>query len=238
MRRICWYVLALLLLCALAGCGPFDENQNQAAVNSPSPFATKVDGNVLQPVQTMPDPTATVTATATTTATATATPSPAPTAQPTARPTTSTQGGGSTSPVTSLEQQLQQQLFALINQDRASQGLSAYTLNSTLNGGALLHSKKMSSCGMSHQCPGEADPCQRISAEGIAWTSCGENVGYTSANPTDWSGVQKIEQAMLAEQPPDDGHRRNLLSTSFHRIGIGIYIDSGGLVWLTEDFTN
>jgi len=232
MRRICWYALALLLLCALAGCGSLDENQSQAAGNSPSSFANKVDGNVIQPAQATPDPTATATATAT------ATPNPTPTARPTARATASTQSGGSTAPVTGLAQQLRQQLFALINQDRASQGLSAYTLNSTLSSGALLHSKKMSSCGLSHQCPGEADPCQRISAEGISWTSCGENVGYTSANPTNWSGVQKIEQGMLAEQPPDDGHRRNLLSTSFHRVGIGIYVDSSGLVWLTEDFTN
>lgn len=231
MRRICWYALALLLLFSLAGCGSIAGTQGQAA-NSPSPFAKKVDGNVLEPVQPTPDPTATATATAT------ATPSPTPTAQPTARPTPSTQGGGSTIPVTSLEQQLQKQLFALINQDRANQGLYAYVLNSTLNGGALLHSKKMSSCGLSHQCSGEADPCQRISAEGISWTSCGENVGYTSANPTDWSGVKNIEQAMLDEQPPDDGHRRNLLSASFHRVGVGIYIDTSGLVWITEDFAN
>jgi uncharacterized protein YkwD len=43
---------------------------------------------------------------------------------------------------------------------------------------------------------------------------------------------------MLAEQPPDDGHRQNLLSTSFHQIGVAVLIDAQGLAWVTEDFAN
>jgi uncharacterized protein YkwD len=41
---------------------------------------------------------------------------------------------------------------------------------------------------------------------------------------------------MLDEQPPDDGHRLNLLSSDFHQVGVGIYIDSQGIIWVTEDF--
>ncbi len=68
--------------------------------------------------------------------------------------------------------------------------------------------------------------------------TCGENVGYATARPSAWSGLQQIDQSMLNEQPPNDGHRRNLLSSSFHKIGIGVSIDTKGLVWVTEDFTN
>ncbi|HEY3993248.1 MAG TPA: CAP domain-containing protein [Ktedonobacteraceae bacterium] len=238
MRRICWYALALLLLLSLAGCDIVGGSPSQQATNAPSPTATTANGNAIETVTPTPDPSPTATVAPTATASPTATPRPKPTVRPTARPTSSTQGGGTSSGLTSVEKQLQQQLFALINHDRASQSLYAYTLNSTMSGGALLHSKKMAVCGMSHQCPGEASPCQRVSNEGISWTSCGENVGYTSPNPTDWSGVEKIEQAMLAEQPPDDGHRLNLLNSSYHRIGVGIYIDSKGLVWITEDFAS
>ncbi len=131
-----------------------------------------------------------------------------------------------------------QQLFALINSDRAREGLPSYTLNSTLSTGAYLHSWNMAHCGLSHACPGEPAPCQRVSNEGISWSVCGENVGYASATPDAWSGVQLIEQSMLNEQPPDDGHRRNLLSSDFRRIGLGIYLDTQGYVWVTEDFAN
>lgn len=234
MRKIVWLLLLLALVC-LAGCSSAAGSQGQPANSTPSPLPTQADANPGETVSPTPDPTVTVSVTPTPTPTLpTATPTPRPTIRPT--PTSS----GSTAGLigTSQERQLGQQLFALINQDRANQGLFAYTLNGTLSSGAYEHSQRMAGCGMSHQCPGEPDPCQRVTNEGIAWTTCGENVGYTSPNPTSWAGVQKIEQYMLAEQPPDDGHRRNLLSTSFHRIGIGIFIDANSTVWITEDFTN
>ena len=241
MRRTCWYVLALLLVFLLVGCGPGDSNQgqSQSSTSSGTLPQTKGDGPVIEPGQAIPDPTAGASATVSASPTPTATtPGITPTARPTVRPTATTASGGGSTSGTGVAKQLEQQLLALINQDRANAGLPAYSLSGTLSAGALQHSKTMASCGLSHQCSGEASPCDRISNEGISWNSCGENVGYTSANPTSWEGVKKIEQAMLAEQPPDDGHRRNLLSSSFHRVGVGIYIDAKGLVWITEDFVN
>lgn len=222
LRRSRHFLLFVLLLLVLAGCGVATQSPQAArvAVSTPTLTATPGASNISLEVPALPTPTLT------------------PTAQPTARPTSP--------PVnlppagTSLTEQLEQQLFTLINQERAAQGLYAYVLNGTLSAGARQHSIRMSnpSCGMSHQCPGEPDPCQRETDEGITWTSCGENVGYTSPNPTDWAGVQGIEQDMLNEKPPDDGHRLNLLSSSFHRVGVGIYIDGSGIVWITEDFAN
>jgi hypothetical protein len=43
---------------------------------------------------------------------------------------------------------------------------------------------------------------------------------------------------MLNERPPDDGHRLNILSTTFTHIGIAVYRDSSRTVWLTRDFSN
>jgi len=157
---------------------------------------------------------------------------------PTPTPTPKASGpGGETDTAT----QLAQNLFALINSDRAAHGLPAYRWNATLAKGARQHSSKMAQpqCGLSHQCPGEPDPCQRVTNEGINWMACGENAGYTSPNPTAWTAIKhNIEQGMLNEQPPDDGHRKNLLSSLFHQIGVGIYIDAEGIIWVTEDFTN
>lgn len=43
---------------------------------------------------------------------------------------------------------------------------------------------------------------------------------------------------MLDEKPPNDGHRANILSTSYTHIGISVIRDSSGTVWLTQDFSN
>ena len=42
----------------------------------------------------------------------------------------------------------------------------------------------------------------------------------------------------LNEQPPDDGHRMNILSSTFTHIGITVYRSGSGTVWLTQDFSN
>jgi hypothetical protein len=33
-------------------------------------------------------------------------------------------------------------------------------------------------------------------------------------------------QSMMAEKPPDDGHRQNILSTSFNLVGIDVLVDA------------
>src|SRR5438132_6754801 len=132
-----------------------------------------------------------------------------PQATPSITSNNSNTPSGTPSPTTEQATQLEQQLFALINKDRAAQaGLYPYTFDATLATGARAHSVKMAACGLTHACPNEPDPCQRVSNEGVTWTSCGENVGYTSPYPTAWEAVEKIEQAML-DEPPPAGHRMN-----------------------------
>ena len=92
-----------------------------------------------------------------------------------------------------------------------------------------------------HQCPKEPDLGSRISSQGVQWQAVGENIGEGGpvlSNDAAANMVSMIHQGMMGEKPPDDGHRRNLLSSDFHRIGISIYIDGQNTLWLTEDFAN
>jgi uncharacterized protein YkwD len=141
--------------------------------------------------------------------------------------------------MTAEEAKLAQKLLTQINRDRVSNGgLAAYRMSDPLVASAYKHNQVMKAgCGLSHQCSGEADPCTRMSKEGVRWTTCGENVGYARGYSNHWQAVLAMHHSMMNEKAPDDGHRQNLLSRSFHKIGIGISI-SGNAVWLTEDFTN
>jgi uncharacterized protein YkwD len=179
-----------------------------------------------------PSPTATPSPTPSPTATPSPTSSPTP-VPPTPTPTATPTSNGDTSP-------LVQQLFQQINSDRAAQGLPAYTWDDKIAAVSATHSQTMGQgCGLSHQCPGEPAIGDRLRNAGINWMACGENAGYTSPTPDQWSAVKtNIEQGMLGEHPPEDGHRLNLLNTTYHRIGIGIYIDKDKIIWVTEDFAN
>jgi len=152
---------------------------------------------------------------------------------------TSTTGSslGSTTSATALEQQIAQEVFQAINADRASAGLPALIWSNSLVNGAYAHSLRMSADDqLAHQLPGEPAIGTRVSQDGVNWTWCGENIGETSDASA--SGALQLHQMMMGEQPPNDGHRQNILSTNFTLVGIGIVIDSSQKLWLTEDFAN
>ena len=150
--------------------------------------------------------------------------------------------GGSHAQATAEEQQLAQQLFGQINRDRAANNFPALVWEPRLERSARQHDLVMAGgCGLMHQCPNEPDVGTRISNQGVQWQTVGENIGEGSpvyTNSDAWNMVLMIHNGMMGEKPPDDGHRRNLLSTDFHRIGISIYIDAHNTLWLTEDFAN
>jgi uncharacterized protein YkwD len=133
-------------------------------------------------------------------------------------------------------------VLAHINAARTQNGLVALTLNADLSRASELHNQLMiGGCGLSHQCPGEAGLGDRFTAQGVRWTSAGENIGYGSAGSSQAAVVgaaNGLTDSMLAEQPPNDGHRRNLLNTGFRQIGLAVDRDANGLVWMTQDFVN
>lgn len=138
-------------------------------------------------------------------------------------------------PTSSQAQTYASQLFQLINHLRTACGLPAFTWNSTLTNGALLHSWNMSHCGFSHTCPDGMSQCQRIANEGFAGqTDCGECIGGAANS---WASVSSIQLSMEHESVTG-WHRIHLFSTTLHKIGIGVYIDSGGYVWFTEDLVS
>lgn len=132
------------------------------------------------------------------------------------------------------------QVLDHINDARAGQGLPALSLDTSLSKAAALHNQRMiDGCGLSHQCPGEGGLGERFSAQGVQWSSAGENIGFGFAGAADAELVKAANglcDSMLAEVPPEDGHRRNLLSKGFKRIGLSVVRESGGKTWLTQDF--
>lgn len=135
------------------------------------------------------------------------------------------------------------QVLALINQARASAGLPALTISSGLETSSAAHNLRMANgCGLSHQCPGEPALGARETAAGVKWTAAGENIGDGGPVANSASAIAQmavgLTQSMLNEKPPDDGHRLNILSSSFTHTGIAVYRDNSGTVWLTQDFSN
>jgi uncharacterized protein YkwD len=127
-------------------------------------------------------------------------------------------------------------VLAELNAERARHGLPALKLNSKLVAAAHTHNLAMAKADtLSHQLSGEARLGSRVSAAGYRWSLVGENVAYNSNRSQD--GVLAVQKAMYNEEPPDDGHRRNILNERFVDVGIDVINDSvHDKVWLVTDF--
>ena len=106
------------------------------------------------------------------------------------------------------------------NRARAKAGLPRVTLNSKLMRAASDYARSMKvNEQMSHYVKGQTLE-DRIDAVGYPWRSIGENVALNS----DLDGQFVVEQQWMRSE----GHRRNILSSKFTEIGIGISGPSKG----------
>ena len=234
-RRKCWFFVELLLMTLLSACGSSSQEPQRLVPAQP------IVSDAVH-VQSKPGSTPPISVVR---QVATPTPTPVPpTPTPVAPPTNIANGGSGPAPygqppaMTAEEVQLTQQLFELINHDRAVRGLYPFIWNNTLAGGARLHSWNMIHCGFSHTCPDGLEQCTRIANEGFAgFTDCGECIGLAGPYPTAWGGVYRVQESMMNEGPTG-WHFIHLTSRTLHSIGVGITLDARGWIWFTEDMVS
>jgi uncharacterized protein YkwD len=135
---------------------------------------------------------------------------------------------------------LRTELLGALNDHRSAQGLDPLTEDPVADEAAAYQAQDMAERGiMGHQDASGRSPMQRYSAFGghAAWY--GENVGWygldLSGASALWNVISKLDDDMMAEQPPDDGHRQNILDVHYESVGIGVSVGSRG-VFLAEDF--
>lgn len=151
-------------------------------------------------------------------------------------PATPTQTSTSAASTTAKENQIAQAVFQAINQSRAANKLPPLKWSNALASSARQHNMTMQAANtLSHQLPGEPDPGARERQQGVNWIWAAENIGETTDQSV--NGALALHQAMMNEQPPDNGHRLNILTTTGTMVGVAILLDQQhGKLWLTEDF--
>ncbi len=128
-------------------------------------------------------------------------------------------------------------LLALLNEDRATQGLSPLTLDPRLCRIAREHSKDMCDRGyFGHfaPTPGASSPTERyIAAIGYrpSYAMIGENVYFRSMTDKPAETADQAEWAFMHSE----GHRANIVQPKFNKVGIGFF-RSEGRFWVTQMF--
>lgn len=116
--------------------------------------------------------------------------------------------------------------FLLLNQDRAANGRSALELDPALCDLARLKSRDMYLNNyFSHTSPTYGSAAQMLSTYGYSFTSVGENIAHHAT-------VEKAQAAFMSSS----GHRQNILGSQWTKVGIGVWEDSQGFVYVTQLF--
>jgi len=145
-------------------------------------------------------------------------------------------GASSAAPVESADSQLAgvetwpAEVFRLINQVRAENGLLPYTYDETLERAAQLH-------GQDCQERGE---CDHTGSDGSNVETRIRRAGYDPAGQAEVLVYSSSPQAAVAwwmdEMPPNDPHRSTLLSTWVTEIGVAVVPTGRGDYYFIADF--
>ncbi len=128
----------------------------------------------------------------------------------------------------SVDEKTEFEMVDLVNKERTIRGLPALSFDASLRGIAREHSEDMFKRGyFSHYSPEGESVADRAQKAGIDYLVIGENLAYAPSLDLAHQGLMN-----------SPGHRANILSPDYHRIGIGV-VDSGtyGMMF-TQVFKN
>lgn len=122
---------------------------------------------------------------------------------------------------------MESQVVTLVNKERAKRGLTQLTVSPTLSYVARLKSQDMVNKNyFSHQSPTYGSPFTMMQHYGLRFSAAGENIAMG----------QRSAQEVMNAWMNSAGHRANILSPAYTRIGVGVAKKSNGTLYWTQEF--
>ena len=114
----------------------------------------------------------------------------------------------------------------LLNSDRGRYNLAPLTLDPELCRIARIKSEDMrDNQYFAHTSPTYGDVGSMLRHFGYSFTAAGENIAHHAT-------IEKSQAALISSP----GHRRNILSSGYTKVGVGVATDESGFVYLTQIF--
>lgn len=145
------------------------------------------------------------------------------------KPVATQQAEPSNTTASSSVSSYEQKVVELVNVERQKAGLSSLTLDTAISNIARMKSKDMATNNyFAHQSPTYGSAGDMLTKNGIKWSAWGENIA---------SG-QKTPQEVVTAWMNSPGHKANIMSTNFSKLGVGYALNSNGTPYWTQMFTN
>nr|WP_275983461.1 CAP domain-containing protein [Paenibacillus hamazuiensis] len=133
--------------------------------------------------------------------------------------------GNSAAPSSSSQSAYADQVVALVNQERANAGVKPLVVDQALAAMALDKAKDMyNNHYFDHTSPTYGSPFDMMNSYGISYTYAGENIAMG----------QKTPQEVMNAWMNSPGHKQNILSPNYTKIGVAYYNGE----WVQEFIAN
>jgi hypothetical protein len=125
-------------------------------------------------------------------------------------------------------EEIEKELFNLINRERAKQGTSLLQLSMTLKNLARVHSRDMAAgSNLTHVSSDGKNYAERLQEAGLFFKGTGENVAFSQSFLP-----EVIHNSFMQSKE----HRENILDPRFDSVGIGVYLKEDMGYYITQDF--
>lgn len=125
---------------------------------------------------------------------------------------------------------MEKRIFEAVNFQRAAAGNPPLIWDDILSETARKHSRRMLDAGFfGHEDPQYGDLRARLTAAGLPWWMCAENV-FRERNHPDPVAIAMVDWTH------SEGHRKNLLSPDYTLSGVGVAAAEDGTVTVTQQF--
>ena len=112
------------------------------------------------------------------------------------------------------------QVVALVNAERAKEGLSPLTIDARVQQAAQVRAQE-SAQSFSHTRPNGSSFSTALTEAGVSYRGAGENIAYGQSTP----------QAVVTAWMNSSGHRANIMSKNFTTLGVGYSVVGGTPYW-------
>lgn len=151
-----------------------------------------------------------------------------PVQKPAQKPIEKSNDTGSSSYISEIEQMI----FSKVNEERSKAGVAPLSYNNTMQKYARIKSKDMGDRKyFSHEDPSGQLITAKMKADGVSYSAWGENIAYIGGQ----SGNASLANQFMTNWMNSAGHRKNILSSNFKSIGVGVY-KIGNTYYATQEF--
>lgn len=132
---------------------------------------------------------------------------------------------------------IEQRIFELTNEERLMAGLNPLRYDEGIADVAAYHSKDMADNNYyDHVSPDGESLRARLSQFNVRCSAAGENINQGGSYYGDYTNEMMADNA-VSSWMDSQGHRDNILSPMYSRIGVGVEFNSlGNVAYLTQNF--